>query len=192
MPFAAALSLCDTTSEAVAEVATQLAPAFAEPPDLALTLFSPHHLAEAASLSATLREKLRPRVLLGCVGEGIIGNDREIEEAPGLVVWLGKWRRPVELAPFHLTLERAAEGFTTVGWPDSLLPGAPAESALLLLDDPFTFPIDLFLDEINTDHRGLRVVGGRASGVPGANQCRLLLDDQVFEDGAIGVLMQGP
>ena len=32
-----------------------------------------------------------------------------------------------------------------LGWPDGLLSADPAQSAMLLLGDPFTFPADLFL-----------------------------------------------
>ena len=50
----------------------------------------------------------------------------------------------------------------------------------------------IFLKRINQEVRGLRVIGGMASGsqVPRANQ--LILDDEAFLDGAVAVLLSGP
>jgi small ligand-binding sensory domain FIST len=67
----------------------------------------------------------------------------------------------------------------------------PAQTAVLLLGDPYTFPADLFLAEMNAVHRGVRVLGGMASGMRGPGQTRLLLDDRCHEAGAVGVLLQG-
>src|SRR5262249_44637998 len=132
------------------------------------------------------------RVLLGCVGEAIIGNDQEVERRPALSVWLGQWRQPIELEPFHLMLEQTADGYSLVGGPDALVGADPKGAAILLLGDPYTFPTDLFLEQMNEDYQGLRVMGGMASGVGGPGECRLLLGDEVVDNGAVGVLLQGP
>lgn len=187
MPFAAALSTLPDTAAAVNEVCSSLDVAS---PDLALAFFSPHHAESAELIAATLRERISPRVLLGCVGESIIGNDREVEEQHALSVWVGKWSN-VSLDPFHLALERTSEGFSLLGWPDAMVGVDLKTSAILLVGDPFTFPSDYFLDQINEDYKGLRVIGGMASGVNGRGQCRLLLDDAVKDAGAVGVLLQG-
>src|SRR5262249_7287811 len=70
--------------------------------------------------------------------------------------------------------------------------GAPAsERTLLLLGDPFTFPADEWLRHLNAAG-GPRVIGGMASAsqVPSGN--RLGLDGQVYDDGAVAVLVEGP
>jgi small ligand-binding sensory domain FIST len=191
MPFAAALSTLPQTPQAVAEAGDAALAALSATPDLALVFFSPHHLTAAEALLEETRRRLQPRCLIGCVGETIIGNEREVEHGPALSLWLGKWAAPVELEPFHLALERTGEGYSLIGWPDALLGVDAARSALLVLGDPFTFPPDLFLRSVNEDQRGLRVLGGMASGVRGPGQCRLLLQDRVPDHGAVGVLLQG-
>jgi small ligand-binding sensory domain FIST len=191
MPFAAALSTLAQTNQAVAEAGDAALAALPATPDLALLFFSPHHLTAAETLLEEVRRRLQPRCLIGCVGETIIGNEREVEHGPALSLWLGKWAAPVELEPFHLALERTGEGYSLIGWPDALLGVGAARSALLALGDPFTFPPDLFLRNVNEDQRGLRVLGGMASGVRGPGQCRLLLQDRVLDHGAVGVLLQG-
>ena len=69
------------------------------------------------------------------------------------------------MEPFHLVLERTADGPSLFGWPDELTGADGEQGVVLLLGDPFTFPIDLFLRRVNEDSPGLRVLGGMASGV---------------------------
>ncbi len=190
MPFAASLSTLPDSSAALDEVCAALAEQVPQA-DLAMIFFTPHHAENAAALAATVKDRLGPRVLLGCNGEGVLGNEKEIERRPGLSVWLGKWNAPVTLEPFHLQLEQTSEGFSLLGWPDSLVGVDPKTSAILLLGDPYTFPTDHCLDHLNEDYQGLRVIGGMASGVQGRGQTRLLFDGEVKEAGAVGVLLQG-
>jgi small ligand-binding sensory domain FIST len=78
------------------------------------------------------------------------------------------------------------------GWALTGLP-ADAESdtarVLLLLADPFSIPSDGVLDRLRAKAPGVQVVGGMASTgrAPGGN--RLVLDDAVYDDGAVGVLL---
>src|SRR5215471_11936090 len=110
MPFAAALSTQPQAARALDEVCAQLAGRPDGRPDLALVFFSPHHAAVAETIAATVRERLAPGALLGCVGEAVIGNDEEVEGRPALSLWLAKWGGPVEAEPFRLILERTSEG----------------------------------------------------------------------------------
>src|SRR4051812_12386846 len=174
MPFAAALS---TSPDPLDEVCSALAGQLPKP-DLAVAFLSPHHAERAEALAAGLQQRLGPRALIGCVGEAIVGGDREVEEQPALSVWLGSWPR-VAVETFHLQLERTSEGPSLLGWPDSLVGADPKHSAILLLGDPYTFPADFFLDQVNNDYQGLRVIGGMSSGGPGRGEARLLLDGEV-------------
>lgn len=189
MPFAAGLTTASQTDRALEEVIALAT--LGRTPDLAVVFFSPHHAAQAETIAKTLTERLQPRCLIGCVGESIVGNDREVEWQPALSLWLAAWPRPVELEPFHITLEHTSEGHSLLGWPDSVVGANLAESALLVLGDPFTFPVNEFLNQVNDDHKGLRVMGGMASGVRGPGQCRLIVNGQVHDSGAVGVVLQG-
>jgi small ligand-binding sensory domain FIST len=192
MPFAAALSTLPRTTDALIDICQRVLDGWQGTPDLAVLFFSPHHAANAAALAAGTAQRLAPRCLLGCVGESIIGNEREVERAPAISLWLARWPRPVDLEPFHLVLEETAEGSSLLGWPDGLVNADPAASAMLLFGDPYTFPVDVFLHAVNDDHRGLRVLGGMASGTHGPGQSLLVLGDRVLMDGAVGVLLHGP
>jgi len=191
MPFAAALSTIPHTRQALDEVCKSLSAALPEPADLVFLFFSTHHAAAAETLVQTLQKRLAPRCLLGCIGESILGGEREIEQQPALSLWAAKWREPVEVSPFQLGLERTSEGLSLLGWPDALMSASAQRDAVILLGDPFTFPVDHFLDQVNDDVPGLRVVGGMASGVQAPGQCRFLLNDTVLDQGAVGVVLQG-
>jgi small ligand-binding sensory domain FIST len=199
MSFAAALSKAPQAVQALEEVCSAAQPGLGGRPDLAVLFFSAHHAGAAESLVRAANQHLSPRCLIGCVAETVIGQDQEVEHGPALALWLARWSGPVNLTPFHLVLERTADGPSLVGWPDPLieLSGRPANqagperAALLLLGDPFSFPTDLFLARMNEDLPGVPVLGGMASGIRGPGQCRLLLDGRTVDRGAVGVLLHG-
>ncbi len=191
MPFAAAVSTEPEALQALDSVCRSAREQLNDSPDLALLFFSPHHRDEADEVAARARKLLRARCLLGCIGESIIGDDREIERSPAISLWLARWTTPIELAAFHLAIEETSEGYTLLGWPDALQEAESGRAAMLLLGDPYTFPVDDFLRDMNESHRGVPVVGGMASGVRGPGDCRLLLDDRVVNQGAVGVVLRG-
>lgn len=191
MPFAAALSTVAETDGALDELCRPTLEPLQGTPDLALVFFSPHHAPKAVTIASTLTERLRAKCLLGCVGEAIVGNGKEVEHKPAISLWLARWARPVVMGPFHLELEQTPDGYSLMGWPDGLVTAEPGTSAVLLLGDPTTFPTDLFLQQVNENHPGLRVVGGMASGMRQEGECRLILNGRVLASGAIGVLLQG-
>jgi small ligand-binding sensory domain FIST len=191
MPFAAALSTVPETARAFEEACAQALTQLEASPNLAMIFFSPHHSEQAEELATLCGKHLGMGSILGCSGEAIVGNDKEIERHPALSVWLAHWKQPVRLKPFQMELEQTSEGFTLLGWPDELDGADSRQSTILLLGDPFTFPADEFLRQVNEDYPGVRVVGGMASGGRGPGQCRLLLGDRLVEGGAVGVLLQG-
>jgi len=192
MPFSAALSTEPRTLQAMDEVCRQTQSRVSGPPDLAVLFFSPHHAEDIAGAVEKAWQGLQPRCLIGCMGESIIGNDKEVEENPALSLWAGKWNHPVQVDAFHLVLERTPDGFSLMGWPDSLVNADPDHSVVLLLGEPSSFPIDFFLKQVNDNNKGLRVCGGMASGSGGQGPCRLILNDRVLDHGAVGVVVSGP
>jgi small ligand-binding sensory domain FIST len=192
MPFAAAMSTNADTVAALDEVSDRLRGQIAGDPDLAFLFFTPHHSDDAEHLAATTAQRFGVRYLLGCTGESIVGNEREVEWKPALCLWLGKFSADVQLEPIYLLPEKTPDGYSIMGLPDSLHEADPAQSVVLLLADPFSFPADLFLHQLNESFPGLRVMGGMASGGRGPGECRLIVGEKVREQGAVGVLMQGP
>lgn len=185
--FASALSRHPLASHAVGETAGSVMEQLdGDDPDLVVCFASPHFVGVMDDLVHALRELLSPRVLLGATAVSVIGGAEEVEEAPAFSL-LAACLPDAQLTPATLVTEQTPDGPAVVGWPD--LTGSPP--TLLLLADPFTFPVDGFLRRLDEDRPGLNIVGGVASASmrPGGN--RLVLDGDVREDGAVGVFLDG-
>lgn len=198
MQFAAALSRREDTDEATQEVIASLRRQLTGSIDLLTLFFTVQHQERAAQMAQQLRQALNPRVLVGCSAEGVIGGDREVEREPGLSA-LAANLPGVILTPFQMSYvewdylldDTRRQLRRRVGIRRDTLPGDADETrAFLLFGDPFTTPvIDLMeaLDEIG----GAPTVGGMASSGDQPGQNVLLLNDQVFDDGAVGVRIAG-
>ncbi|MGH9032610.1 MAG: FIST signal transduction protein [Acidimicrobiia bacterium] len=186
--FASALSQHPIATQAVGEAAGEVLERLqGEDADLVVCFVSPHHVGVLEDVAGALRSLLEPRLLIGGTAVSIIGGPREVEESPALAVFAARLPGST-LHPMELRVENTPDGGTLVGWPEQLdsLP-----DTLLLFADPFTFPVDAFLARCNADVPNLRVIGGLASAAtrPGGN--RLVLDDRVVAEGAVGVLVDG-
>jgi small ligand-binding sensory domain FIST len=191
MPYAAAISIEPDSAAAAAEVSA-CARGLANV-DLALVFFSPHHYGQADAVVESLARSLNAKALIGCQGEAIIGPHREVENGPALAVWLADFGGRVTVDPFHLQPTDTPDGLSLLGLPDALDDADPAKSALLLLGDPYTFPlVELFFPRMHDDYPGLSVVGGMASGSPGPEQTLLAMGKEVVTSGAVGALLRGP
>ncbi|CAN5117719.1 FIST N-terminal domain-containing protein [soil metagenome] len=192
MPFAAALSTNTDAPLAVEEVATA-AKRLSGRADLAVVFFSAHHYGEADALIADLASKVNAKAMIGCLGEAIVGPHREIENEPAISLWLADFGGRVTVDPFHLTPEVTPDGPSLLGYPDALDECDPKQAAMLVLGDPYTFPLnELFFPRIQDECPGLAVVGGMSSGSPGAGQTLLVHGGEVVSVGAVGALLRGP
>lgn len=128
--------------------------------------------------------------LLGATAEGVLAGDREYEAGPAVTVWLarlpGAW-----IEPLSLEYLQTPDGGAFAGWPDRLSGQWPANATLLLLADPFSFPIDAFVKRMEEERPGTPIVGGMASGggVPGSNT--LAAGARTYDSGAVGVVIGG-
>ncbi len=178
--FLAAHSQHPNPAEAAGEVLGDLGESMDGPADLAVVFTAGSHADALADTAAALTRLLGIGTVLGISASGIIGGAEEIEEGPGLSVWLG---RTGEVRPVRM--EAIGSGHTILGLPDQIARG----SIVVLFVDPFSFPVELLLDALAEDAPGVHVVGGVASSAraPGGNT--LLLNDAVHQDGAIGVVL---
>jgi small ligand-binding sensory domain FIST len=189
--FAAALSQHPVASHAVGEVAGEVLEAFGgDDPDLVVCFASPHFVGTMDDLAFALSNLLGARVLMGATAVSIIGGAHEIEDGPALSVFAASLP-DARLTPVALDVEHTPDGATITGWPD--LDHEP--STLLLLADPFSFPVDGFLHQSNLvvpgGGRPLQIIGGAASAARGPGGNRLVLDSRVTTSGAVGVFLDG-
>ena len=62
---------------------------------------------------------------------------------------------------------------------------------MLLLGDPFSFPMDEYLQRLNEAFPGVPAVGGMASGGMGPGQNLLFDGERLHGEGALGVVLEG-
>ena len=192
MPFAAAVSTASHASQAAEEVCGNALHLLGVRPELAIIFYSPHLADDAAELARIVHGRLQSNALVGVLGESIIGGSREIEGRPAVALWLGSWGGKMAIDAFHLDLEQTPDGPTLFGWPDAMFEADPKQSLLLNFGDPYTFPaVEVFLPRCNEDYPGLAVAGGLASSPTGPSAPALILNDEVKEQGAVGVLLRG-
>ncbi|MBS0184372.1 MAG: FIST C-terminal domain-containing protein [Nitrospira sp.] len=188
MQFAVALSKTVETESAARTAAEDIRVQLnAASIDLACVFFSAHHAAEADRLAHVLRGVLRPRLLIGCSGEGVITGAEELETAPALTVWAAVFS-DVNLHSLRSSFSSTHDQFHLSGWPE---PGRVEEASFLLLADPFTVPIQDILRILDERYPGTKVIGGLAGGGQEAGMNRLVLNDQVLDGGLVGVRLSG-
>jgi small ligand-binding sensory domain FIST len=158
--------------------------------DLGVVFLSAAYGAAIRPLMEHLADLVPARHVLGTTCEGVLAGEREYESGPAVAVWLarlpGAWLESVSLE-----YTQTPDGGMFVGWPEGLAGRMPANAALVLLADPFSFPVDALIRRLEEEHPGLPIVGGMASGggQPGSNT--LAIGPRTYDSGAVGVLVGG-
>lgn len=188
VPFAAAISEHPLPTHAVGEVVGDILEAVGERPSLALLFVSAAHTGAIEDIAGAVGSLLRPDRLLGATSGTVVGEGREVEDGPAISLWAGTG---LSTQPFRLTTEVHGGGHAIAGFPGAEEVDDDA-SAVLLLGDPFSFPTEQFLEGVR-EQVGLTlpIIGGMASAARGPGGNRLVLDDAVVDDGAVGVVVGG-
>jgi small ligand-binding sensory domain FIST len=191
MVFASATTTERSVDKVIEALVSQVKAQVEEHPlDLALIFLSPHFRLVTGDIVKQIRTILKPRVLLGCTGEGVIGQDREIEQSAGITL-IAAHLPNVELRPFSL---QSMDWEKVLGDPatfDAKIDAPEDPKLFVMMADPFTTPIDRVLEAFNHFHAGLPMIGGLASGAHRAGGNALILNDRVLNNGAVGVGLAG-
>jgi small ligand-binding sensory domain FIST len=184
MSFAAALSqhpdAAEATGEVVGEVLERLGPA----PDLAVLFCSPHHVDAVEDIAATVRQLIRPGVLVGATAVAVVAGAREVEDDTAVALWAA--RLPAPPRPVRLEATRTGAGVALSGLSATTFePG----DALVLLADPFTLPVEAIVEALSGLDPPVPVVGGMASAAAHAGGNRLVVDGEVVNRGGVGVVL---
>ena len=142
-------------------------------------------LGEAGRL---IREASPDCTVIGSSAHGVIGGGESVEMRPAVSVWLAALggARP---RGFRIgTVPAPAGGLALTGLPEL----RADDRAALLLAVPWSLPVDEVVASFSRVDGDLPVVGGLVSGAARRGDSRLMLDGAVFDNGAVGaVLDQG-
>jgi len=187
---AAAASTAPQLADALREACATATAALGAAPDVAVAFVSAAYGAGIRGALEGLADLVGTAAVIATSAEGVLAGAREYEDTPAVAVWLA--RLPgARVVPVALDYRSTPDGGMFSGWPAALDADWPAGAALLLLADPFTFPVDGLVRRLEEDHPGVCVVGGMASGGsrPGGNV--LAAGAATFDAGAVGLVVGG-
>ena len=188
--FASSLSTAPEWQNATAEVCQEIGNQLTDPATLAFVFISQHHAEHAEDIGRQIQTATGCQAMIGCTGESIIGRNEEVEQGPALSLWTAVLP-DIEAIPMQLSYDSEADGGSILGWPDATIEPWPEGSMFFLLADPFSFPTDALIAQLNSRERGIPIVGGNASGAQAPQENRLLIGDQVASEGAAAILLRG-
>lgn len=181
MRFAAALSEHPLATQAAGEVIGQVLETLGTPPDVAMLFVTAPHAGALEDIARTVRRLVNPRVLVGATAVSVLGGSQEVEDRPGVALWAGQFG--VDVEPVRLEAIPTDENLFVAG--GGVL--NRNDGTLLLLADPFSFPVEQVLDHLRETAPGVTIIGGMASAARGPGGNVLVLDDEQFRTGAAGV-----
>ncbi|MBQ28917.1 MAG: hypothetical protein CL434_03770 [Acidimicrobiaceae bacterium] len=184
MPYASSLSTHNDPGVAIGETIGEILEVIGPAPDAVVVFISGGFITHAKDFLAATHQLLQPKTLVGTTAVSVIAGAREVEEQGAVAVWAGKFAGTV--STIRLEARQAPDGVIKI----DELSNAEAHT-LILLADPFSFPAELAVDAWSTSRPDLQIIGGLASGANTPNGNRFLLDDQIYDAGAVGLLIGG-
>ncbi|HWJ97238.1 MAG TPA: FIST N-terminal domain-containing protein [Acidimicrobiales bacterium] len=178
-------------THAVGEVVGEVLDRLGDEPDAAAVFVTSPFAGAMEDIAATVRTLLRPASLIGATAASVLAGEREVEGEAAVSLFamrFGPRRRfhsPPVTEAVRIRAEREDDGWRV----EASGSAAFAGSTLVLLADPFSFPVETFIEDLGTRRPGLTVVGGLASSSTGPGGNRLVADGRVFSDGAVGLLL---
>ena len=162
-----------------------------EAPDLAVVFASPHHAQDYERLPQLIRERVGAKHVIGCSAGGVIGGGQEIERRPGFSLTVA--RLPdVEINPFHVDNDGMPDlDAGPDSWEELVQTQASKEPNFLIITDPFSIRSENLILGLDYAFASSVKIGGMASGGQQQGDNALILDDQVYRSGAVGMAFQG-
>lgn len=192
MIFASATSTSKDIEDAVREMSAEITSELSEAEiDFATVFYTPHYSRGASLLVHRLREALDPGILIGAMGEGIVGSHREIEREPGITVTAGTLPGVV-LKQLTFDPDRWSDVLGDEAAFREAVDASDDTKLFLLVADPFTTPMEPLLDAFNSSFPGVPMIGGMASGARHPKSNCLVLNERILTGGAVAVALGGP
>lgn len=189
--FASAVSRRDDATGAVDQVVDALQQQPIGEVDLVVVFATPQHADKIGKISARLHQAFSPGLMLGTTAEGVIGVRTELHNDAGLSV-LTVSAPAAKFKPFSIDQPHWRAFIDDPKQiPDVVSIDGETPKAIILLADPYSTPIMHMLPAFNEALVQVPIVGGMSSGASQPGENRLLLDDDVRLQGAVGIAVGG-
>ncbi len=164
--------------------------------DLLLYFASASHRDHFSEIATMLRDELDPGCSLGVLGEAVLGGSSELDGRPGVSA-LALRLPNADVRPFTYEDLPRLEGPRADEKLGHAVGMQPNSRVMLLLADPFSTPLGVLLPALSrlpVDVEGmgeLPILGGMASAANKPGDNRLILNDRMYMNGAIGATLSG-
>jgi small ligand-binding sensory domain FIST len=190
MRFVSYISDSESSEQAIDSVIDRARDTLDGKIDIVYAFLTAHHAGEAETILEKLWLELDPQVIVGCAGEGVIGEGREIERAPGLAILVGETPNVI-LHPFHIAADEWSQLLAEPADLAQRMGCGPQTRAVIGFGDPFTTPVTELMNEMDRSMRGIPLIGGMASAARGPGDNVLMKNDCIYHDGLVGVSLSG-
>jgi small ligand-binding sensory domain FIST len=188
--FGDGLALGPDLSSAAAEAVEQALAPLSAAPDLVCVFVTGDDPDEVEAAAVAAQQAAGAALLLGCSASGVIGAGRGVEERGAVSAWAAVLPG-ARLDAFRLETLKGDDRLIVVGMPE----GQEDDVVGVLLADPYSFPVDAFVERSDDALPGLPLVGGLAEGSglgeTGHGEVRMFVGGEVHRDGAVGVVIGG-
>ena len=158
-----------------------LEPLQGEVPDLLMLFASAEYRHEFSELLKEAAERSLAMEVAGCSASAVIAGERELEDQPGVAALA--LRLPAgSLLRVHYAAGDQPE-----------LAGMSRESChgIIVLADPFSMDVGGLIGRLERDYKGVPIVGGLATSVPGVQWTSVFCGTRVYENGAVIIGLGG-
>jgi len=192
MKWVSALSKQTDIDAAVQEASEQITHQLgSDHADLTVIFVAPQYREFYDKVPDLLNRCLKPGMLFGCSGGGIIGNAEEVEQQAAFSITCAKMPG-VKIQPIYSeTKELPNQDTSPSVWREWLNVNIEDQPHFVFLADPFSFRGEEFLAGIDFAYPNAKKVGGLASGAQSLGGNALYLGDKIYNNGLIGVALSG-
>ena len=174
--------------EAAEEIIRQLGK---DQADLTVVFVAPQYKDFYDKIPDLVNRYLKPGLLFGCSGGGIIGNGEEVEQQAAFSITCASLPG-VKIQPIYSETKELPDQDTAPSvWREWLDVKIEDQPHFIFLADPFSFRGDEFLAGVDFAYPNSKKVGGLASGAQGPGGNALYLGDKIYSNGLIGIALSG-
>ncbi len=193
MPFTVGFSQHADPGIATGEIVGRVLETLGVQPDVAVLFTSGEHMGNTDEIAAAVVELLNPGAFIGTTAVSVAAGEREIEEETAAVLWVGSLggsnaprARAVRLGAVP---DPVADDEALAAALDEV--HAAGDLSMVVLADPYTYPVDAALGHWAERWPDVSVLGGLSSGAPMPGGNRIVVDGGVHRDGAAALIVGG-
>jgi small ligand-binding sensory domain FIST len=171
-------------------VSRALAQVQGTPVDVALLFASGAYATHYSEMVQMIRHATGATIVLGCSGEGVVGTRTELERIPALSL-MTLSLPGATLRPVYFTEEMIRNYTTPQQWRAALDLSLDDVNSWLVFADPFRLDCEGLINGLSLAYTGLPLLGGLASNDMEERRTYVFYNDEVFDEGAVGLAIGG-